>query len=90
MPTTVYDRVRHIFVDLLGVHEDQVQLTTSFEDLNVDSLDLVEIVIRIEDEFAGEHEGAGKQFEISDEQAKGIRTVRDTVEYLKSRGIQDR
>ncbi len=88
--STVLERVRRILVDLLGVNEARLRPTTTFAELDVDSLDLVEIVIRFEEEFAGEDSGGGGQFEISDEQAKGIATVGDAVDYLKSRGIQDR
>lgn len=88
--STIFERVRQILVDLLGVNETQVLPTTSFEELDIDSLDLVEIVIRFEEEFAGEDFGGGEQFEISDEQVKGLVTVGDAVDYLKSRGIQDR
>jgi acyl carrier protein len=88
--STVFDRVRQILVDLLGVNETQIVPATSFTELSVDSLDLVEIVIRIEDEFAGEYESGGKKFEISDEQAKNIATVNDAVAYLKSMGLEDR
>jgi acyl carrier protein len=86
---TVFQRVQQIVVELIGVNEAQVEPTTSFKDLNVDSLDLVEIVIRFEEEFAGETAG-GEEFEITDDQLKQIATVGDAVEYLKSRGIQDR
>jgi acyl carrier protein len=87
--STVFERVRQILVDLLGVSDAQVLPTTSFKDLSVDSLDLVEIVIRIEDEFAGEYESGGKKFEITDEEAKNIKTIGDVVDYLKSAGIED-
>jgi acyl carrier protein len=88
--SSVFERVRHVFIDHLGVHEDQVQETTTFDELGVDSLDQVELVIRIEDEFAGDRPGDGAQLEISDDEAKSIRTIHDIVQYLKSRGIEDR
>jgi acyl carrier protein len=86
---TVFDRVRQILVELIGVNETEVMLTTSFPDLGMDSLDLVEFVIRIEDEFAGEYERGGKRFEITDEEAKKIVTVGDAVDYIKSAGLVD-
>ncbi|MEV0633516.1 acyl carrier protein [Streptomyces sp. NPDC050619] len=87
--TTVLDRVTQILVSHLGVDEGQVTADTGFKELGMDSLDLVEIIIRFEEEFAGEAD-AGAEFEISDDQAKKITTVDDAVAYLKSRGIQDR
>jgi acyl carrier protein len=87
--TTVLDRVTQILVSHLGVDEGQVTPDTSFKELGMDSLDLVEIIIRFEEEFEGEAD-SGAGFEITDEQAKTIQTVDDAVRYLKSRGIQDR
>jgi acyl carrier protein len=84
---TVLDRVRYILVDHLGVDRTQVQSTTTFEELEIDSLDFIEIVIRLEDEFGGDGTGGG--FEITDDHARDIKTVGDAVAYLKSRGIQD-
>ncbi|MFH9005878.1 acyl carrier protein [Streptomyces afghaniensis] len=86
---TVLDRVRQILVSHLGVDDGQVTASTSFKELGMDSLDLVEVVIRFEEEFADEADDSG-QFEITDEQAKQITTVDAAVTYLKSRGIQDR
>lgn len=87
--STVFDRVRQILVSHLGVDGEQVTPATSFKELGMDSLDLVEVVIRFEEEFEGETDG-GEEFQISDDQAKRITTVGDAVDYLKSRGIQDR
>ncbi|MBX7253614.1 MAG: acyl carrier protein [Candidatus Promineofilum sp.] len=71
------ERVRAIIVDLLGVDEDQVVLDARFrEDLEADSLDLVELIMEFEKEFAGE---------ISDEEAQKITTVREAVYYINSR-----
>ena len=61
---TVFERVRKIIVDQLGVEEDQVVPSASFvDDLNADSLDLVELIMSMEEEFSKE----GKSLEISDE-----------------------
>ncbi|WAZ19600.1 acyl carrier protein [Streptomyces cinnabarinus] len=87
--TTVLDRVTQILVSHLGVDEGQVTPDTSFKELGMDSLDLVEIVIRFEEEFASEAD-SGDELEITDDQARKIATVDDAVTYLKSRGIQDR
>jgi acyl carrier protein len=87
---TVLDRVRGILVDLIGVPETRIQATTTFKELDLDSLDMIELVLRIEDEFAGEYERGGKRFEITDEEAKKILTVNDAVDYIKTAGIGDR
>jgi acyl carrier protein len=85
----VFDRVRAILVDLVGVNESDIHPTTTFKELDLDSLDMVEFVMRIEDEFAGEYERGGKRFEITDEEAKKIVAVSDAVDYIKSAGIED-
>ena len=86
---TVFDRVRAILVDLVGVNEADIEPTTTFQELDLDSLDMVEFVMRIEDEFAGEYERGGKRFEITDEEAKKIQTVDDAVAYIRTAGIED-
>ena len=84
--TTVYDRVKSIVVDKLGVEEDEVTETASFiENLNADSLDLVELIMAFEEEFSS----GGEQLEISDEDAANIATVSDAVSYLKEHGVTD-
>ena len=84
--TTVYDRVKAIVVDKLGVEEDEVTETASFiENLNADSLDLVELIMAFEEEFSED----GEPLEISDEDAANIATVSDAVIYLKDHGISD-
>ena len=84
--TTVYDRVKSIVVDKLGVDEDDVTETASFIDnLNADSLDLVELIMAFEEEFSTDD----AQLEISDEDAANIATVSDAVNYLKEHGVQD-
>ena len=85
MPT-VYDRVRKIVVDQLGVDEEQVVSAASFvDDLNADSLDLVELIMSLEEEFSKD----GKPLEISDEDAEKIVSVQDAIDYLKDLGIED-
>ena len=85
MPT-VYDRVKRVVVDRLGVEDEDVQLDASFADnLNADSLDPVELIMAFEEEFSQE----GLQVEISDEEAEGIRTVGQAVEFLKGKGVQE-
>ncbi len=67
-------RVNTIIVDLLGVEEDEIEAKSSFrEDLEADSLDLVELIMAFEEEFNGE---------ISDEDAQTITTVGEAVAYI--------
>ncbi|MBI4298809.1 MAG: acyl carrier protein [Chloroflexi bacterium] len=83
---TVYERVKRIVVDRLGVEESAVVPAASFtEDLNADSLDLVELIMAFEEEFSSE----GKSLEISDQDAERIVTVQEAINYLKEKGIQD-
>ena len=70
----VFDKVKSIVVDQLGVDEDDVTLETSFEELNADSLDIVELIMALEEEF---------DLDIPDEEAEKIRTVGDAVNYIK-------
>ena len=71
---SVYDRVRSIVAERLGVDEDKVTMDAEFiGDLNADSLDLVEVIMAMEQEF---------NVEIKDDEAENIRTVGDAVEYL--------
>jgi acyl carrier protein len=72
----VLERVTKIIVDRLGVDESEVKLEASFkEDLGADSLDVVELVMELEDEFG---------MEISDDDAEKISTVGDAVNYIQS------
>ncbi|MFD2171411.1 acyl carrier protein [Tumebacillus lipolyticus] len=76
MSTDIFARVTNIIVERLGVEEGQVKLESSFkEDLGADSLDVVELVMELEDEF---------DMEISDEDAEKINTVGDVVTYITS------
>jgi acyl carrier protein len=72
-----FEKVKEIIVEQLGVNPDKVTLEARFnEDLEADSLDLVELIMAFEDEFGGE---------ISDEEAQQIKTVGQAVDYLKMR-----
>lgn len=83
---TVEERVKSLVADRLGVNEDQVTPEASFtEDLNADSLDLVELIMAFEEEFSDDD----NTLEISDEDAEQIRTVQNAVDFLKSKGAQD-
>ena len=78
--------VKDIVVDKLGVDEEDVSEGSSFvDDLNADSLDLVELIMAFEEEFSTE----GNALEIPDEDAGGIATVGDAVSYLKGRGVEE-
>lgn len=84
---TVFERVRGIVVEQLGVDEEEVTLQASFvDDLNADSLDLVELIMSLEEEFTND----GVELEISDEDAEKIATVQDAVDYLKDHGVEDK
>lgn len=73
----VFERIKGIIVENLGVAEEDVVLDASFrEDLQADSLDLVELIMAFEEEFGSE---------ISDEDAQRITTVRQAVEYIQER-----
>ncbi len=86
MPTP-YERVRSLIVEQLGVEEDEVTPSASFvDDLNADSLDLVELIMSIEEEFSKD---GGTTVEISDEDAEKIQTVQDAVDYLHDLGIDE-
>jgi acyl carrier protein len=83
---TVFERVRKIIVEQLGVEEEEVTPSASFvDDLNADSLDLVELIMSMEEEFTTDD----RQVEISDEDAEKIVTVQDAVDYIKDHGIED-
>ncbi len=82
--TTVAERLKKVIIEQLGVEPDQVVPGANFvKDLNADSLDLVELVMAIEEEFSH----PDKKFEIPDEDMAKLKTVQDALDYLKSRGI---
>ena len=84
--STVYERVKIIVVDKLGVDEEQVTEGSSFVDnLDADSLDLVELIMAFEEEFST----GDTPMEISDEDAANIATISDAVTYLKEHGVTD-
>ena len=83
---TVYERVKNIVVDKLGVDSGDVEESSSFvEDLNADSLDLVEMIMAFEEEFSTDDQ----PIEISDEDAGSIATLQNAVDYLKQQGVED-
>jgi acyl carrier protein len=83
---TVLERVRVLVADKLAVELEEVELGSSFtEDLNADSLDLVELIMAFEEEFSDDD----NQLEISDEQAEQITTVQEALDFLREQGVED-
>jgi acyl carrier protein len=83
---TVLDRVQAVVADKLGVDESEVTPEASFtEDLNADSLDLVELIMAFEEEFGSDDD----PLEISDEDAEKITNVQQALDFLVENGIQD-
>ncbi len=83
---TVFERVKKIVVEQLGAEEKDVVATASFvDDLGADSLDLVEMIMAMEEEFST----PTQKLEIPDEDAEKIATVQDAVDYIKDQGILD-
>jgi acyl carrier protein len=77
---STFERVKALTVKLLGVDPDKVTMDARFrEDLEADSLDLVELIMAFEEEFGGE---------ISDEDAQKITTIGEAVSYLEKRQSQ--
>lgn len=73
---SIFERLKKIIVEQLGVEPDQVTMEAKFrDDLKADSLDLVELIMAIEEEFGGE---------VSDEDAQKIVTVGDAVRYIEA------
>jgi len=76
MSSTIEERVKKIVVEQLGVKEDEVSHESSFvDDLGADSLDTVELVMALEEEFG---------CEIPDEEAEKIQTVQQAIDYIKA------
>ncbi|MBQ7266076.1 MAG: acyl carrier protein [Firmicutes bacterium] len=70
-----FDKVKSIIADQLGMSEDDITLTTSFEDLGADSLDLFQIISELEDAF---------DIEFANDDAEKIKTVEDAVKYVQA------
>ncbi|QSQ24921.1 acyl carrier protein [Pyxidicoccus parkwayensis] len=74
--STIETKVKNIIADQLGVGEDEIKPESSFiEDLGADSLDIVELVMAMEEEF---------EVEIPDEEAENIKTVGDAINYINT------
>ena len=78
--TTIFDRIRKIIAEQLGVDEESIVPSSSLAyDLNADSSDIAELIATIEDEFST----LNRKFEISDEDTERFFTVQDIVDYLR-------
>jgi acyl carrier protein len=83
---SVLERVKKIVIEQLGVDENEVVPTASFvDDLGADSLDLVELVMSLEEEFST----SNLKVEIPDEDAEKIVTVQNAVDYIVDLGVKD-
>ena len=82
----LFDRVKKIIEDQLGAEPDDITPTASFvDDLGADSLDLVDLIMSFEDEFKEDV----PDLEISDEEAEGLATVQDALDFLSGKGVGD-
>ena len=83
---TVFERLSKIVVEQLGVEEEEVLTSASFvDDLGADSLDLVELIMALEEEFSD----PSQKVEIPDEDAEKLVTVQVAIDYIKDLGIED-
>lgn len=74
-PDAILEKVKEVIIEQLAVEEDAIKLETSFiDDLGADSLDIVELIMALEEEF---------DLQIPDSEAEKITTVGDVVEYIK-------
>lgn len=82
---TVFERVKKIVIEKLGADDADVVSSASFvDDLGADSLDLVELVMSLEEEFSS----TSRKIEIPDEDAEKILTVQNAVDYITDLGIK--
>ena len=83
---TIFERVKEVIVEQLGVEEEEVVLSANFvDDLGADSLDLVELIMSLEEKFSD----SSQKIEIPDEDAEKLLTVQDAVDYIRDLGVQD-
>ena len=84
---SVFERLKKIIMEQLGVDEGEIAPDVSFvDDLEADSLDLIELITAIEEEFSTPQ----RRLEIPDEDAENIKTIQDAVDYLLDQGIKDK
>ena len=75
-PDAIFEKVKEVIMDQLAAEDDAVKMETSFiDDLGADSLDIVELIMAVEEEF---------DLQIPDNEAEKIMTVGDVVEYIKN------
>ncbi len=83
---TIFERVKKIIVEQLGAGEEEAVSSANFvDDLGADSLDLVELIMSLEEEFSD----SSQKIEIPDDDAEKIVTVQDAVDYIRDLGVQD-
>lgn len=83
---TIFERLKKIVVEQLGVDDNEIVPSANFvDDLGADSLDLVELIMTLEDEFSN----PSRKIEIPDEDAEKIVTIQDVIDYLKDLGVED-
>lgn len=75
--TDIFDRIKKIIIDHIDIEENKITLDSSFtDDLGADSLDIVEIIMALEEQF---------EIEITDEEAQNLLTIKDTVEFVNNK-----
>jgi len=83
---TIFERIKKIVVEQLGVEDDEVAPSASFvDDLGADSLDLVELIMSLEEEFSN----PSRKIEIPDEDAEKMVTIQDAIDYLTDQGVEN-
>jgi len=83
---TIFERIKKIVVEQLGVEDEDVVPSASFvDDLGADSLDLVELIMSLEEEFSN----PSRKIEIPDEDAEKMATIQDAIDYLTDLGVED-
>jgi acyl carrier protein len=83
---TVLERIKKVAAEQLGVEENEIKPESSFvEDLGADSLDLVELIMALEEEFTTPE----KKIEIPDEDSEKLLTVQNAIDYIKNMGVSD-
>ena len=83
---TIFERIKTMTVEKLGVDAEEVIPSANFvDDLGADSLDLVELIMSLEEEFSN----PSHKVEIPDEDAEKIQTIQDAITYLKNLGVED-
>ena len=82
----LFDRIKRMLIDELGVDDKSIEPSASFiDDLNMDADDLAEFFTTVEDKFSK----SGSKFEIPDNDADGIVTIQDLIDYLQEAGLDD-